>query len=269
MSNVNWDTSELAERYDRVSDNQFEKGSLLVKMLGIKEGDIVLDVGCGTGRLTLHVSRIVGPEGKITGIDPSPPRFRLANDKLKGLAQQNVKFMMGNAEDLGSFADHTFDHIYYSSVFHWVQDKKTALMEAHRVLKPGGKIGMTTGDRDNPFTIRAISNKLLSRHPYAGHVKLEDDASKPVTRAELGELLEGAGFEDIVIELKEKKRYHPSPREAYEFSEASSFGNSLKHVPEGLRDQAVRDIEAELEKRRTPAGIELASSSLFAIAVKR
>ena len=269
MSNVHWDTAELAERYDRVSDNQFEKGSQLVKMMGIKEGDVVLDVGCGTGRLTLHVARIIEPKGKITGIDPSPPRFRLANDKLKGMAQPNVTFMMGNAEDLGGFSDNTFDHVYYSSVFHWVQDKMTALKEAHRILKHGGTIGMTTGDKDNPFTLRAITNELLTRQPYAGRVNPEDDASKPVTRDELRELLEGAGFQDIAIELKEKKRYHSSPEEAYEFSEASSFGNSLKHIPEDLRDQAMRDIAVELEKRRTPSGIELATSGLFAIAVKR
>ena len=268
MSNTKYDTPELAERYDRISDNQFEKGSLLLEMMSLKRGDTVLDVGCGTGRLALRASDIVGASGRIFGLDPSLPRVRIAESKLKGLALDNVRFMQGQAEDLGLFSDNSFDHVYYSSVFHWIEDKGAALKEAYRVLKPGGKIGMTTGDRNNPFTLRAITNELIVREPYKGKVKASDDASKPVTGGELSKLLSEAGFRDVEVVLQEKKRYYSSPKEAFDFSEASSFGNSLKHIPESLRAQAMNDIAAELEKRRTPAGIELMNSSLFGIATK-
>lgn len=49
-------------------------------------GDVILDVGCGTGLLALHVSETVGPSGRVIGIDPSQPRIKLANYKLAGQA---------------------------------------------------------------------------------------------------------------------------------------------------------------------------------------
>ncbi len=103
-NNVSYDAPELAERYDRISDTQFEKGSKLVSKMGIKKGDVVLDVGCGTGRQALHVLDIIGPSGRIVGIDPSSHRINVAKEKLKGMAAKNISFAVGRAEILdGAF----------------------------------------------------------------------------------------------------------------------------------------------------------------------
>ncbi len=83
MSGVMWDAPELAERYDRMSDSQFQSGCILVDRMNVKKNDVALDVGCGTGRLALHVSGIVGPSGRVVGIDPSPHRVRIADRKRK------------------------------------------------------------------------------------------------------------------------------------------------------------------------------------------
>ncbi len=84
MNSVMRDGPELARLYDRISDLQFEGGKKLVAMMGVKKGDAVLDVGCGTGRLAVHLAGIVGPSGSVTGIDPSPHRISIAEEKLKG-----------------------------------------------------------------------------------------------------------------------------------------------------------------------------------------
>ncbi len=268
MSNIKFDAPELAERYDAVSDSQYKKGLMLIEQMGIKSSDNVLDVGCGTGRMAVHVSEIVGPSGSVLGIDPSPYRVQVAEEKLKILADKNVRFEIGRGEDIGSLSAAAFDHVYFCSVFHWIDDKPAALAGAYRVLKPGGNIGITTGDRDEPSTIRGITNKVLSRPPYRGEVKLSEDASKPVTMKELEELLSAAGFMDIDIKRRPVNKLFPTPEKAFEFNEASSFGNFLQHVPENLRAQARRDIAVELEKLRTPDGIEVGTNSVFAIAKK-
>jgi arsenite methyltransferase len=268
MSSVTWDAPELAERYDKVSDLQFESGRRLADMMGIKEGDTVLDVGCGTGRLALHISKVVGPSGSVIGIDPSPHRIRVAEAKLKGLEHDNLRFMLGQGEDLISLSSGVFDHVYYSSVFHWIGDKAAALAEARRVLKPGGAIGMTTVDRSHPLEMKKVMERIFSETPYAGQVKLEDEFSLLVDREELNALLENAGFNRIDINTVIKKHYYSSAEELFEFIEASSFGNFLKDIPGHLRQRFLRTMKEELEKRRAGAHIELESSMMFAIARK-
>lgn len=258
----------LAERYDRLSDSQLEKGLELVKRMGVKPGDRVLDVGCGTGRLTLQVSEIIGASGCILGIDPSEPRIAMANGKLKGHAPENARFEIGRAEDLSALPDSSFNHVYYSSVFHWIRDKKAALREAFRVLAPGGAIGMTTAIPCDEHNVQAIMDRLFALPPYAGRVDVAAAARQSVSGDELRKLLAEAGFTGLEVVAREKRRVLPSSETALEQAEANSAGNLLEHVPESLRDRARRDIIRGLEAFRTPAGVELSTSSQVAVAVK-
>lgn len=268
MTGSDQDNRELAESYDRTSGSQFTKGSFLIGRMGLNSGDRVLDVGCGTGRLALYVSEIVGPSGCVLGIDPSGPRIAVATGKLAGHEPGNVFFAVGRAEELRGVPDAAFDHVYYSSVFHWIGDKKAALREAFRVLAPGGRIGITTAEAGDLRNVPAIMDRLFIRPPYLGRVDVSTAARQPVCRAELESLLAEAGFIGIEISLHELNRVRGSPEAALEQAEADSSGRLLQHVPDGLRARARQDIIRELESFRTPAGIELSTSSLVAVAVK-
>src|SRR5689334_5947876 len=134
-SSFTHDSPALAETYDRVSDVQHESGKRLVDRLAIAEGMRVLDVGCGTGRLTRFIAERVGANGDVVGVDPLPDRIELA--RSRGSA---ARFEIRQAEDLGAFADASFDVVCMASVLHWIVDKAKALAEAQRVLKPGGRL---------------------------------------------------------------------------------------------------------------------------------
>jgi arsenite methyltransferase len=268
MSSIKWDAPELTERYDRVSDSQFERAVLLVNKMRIGPDDAVLDIGCGTGRLAMYPSSVVGPRGRVIGIDPSPYRIDVARTKLKDQATANVQFAVGRGESPGRLPAGTFDRVCYCSVFHWIDDKPKALDAAYLLLKPGGTVGITTGDRENQSGVKRITNRLFTRPPYVGQVKMSEDASRPVSRKELEALLSGAGFAEIGINLRTGKRYYSSPEDVFAFNEASSFGNFLRHVPGSLRPQARQEIAEELEKCRTKDGIEIATNTLYAIARK-
>lgn len=269
MSGVTWDEPELAERYDRMSDTQFASGCLLVDRMHVGKGDVVLDVGCGTGRLASYVSKVVGPSGYVVGVDPSPYRVRIADRKRRRGAAGNMVFMIGRAEDLGAFSENAFHHAYYSSVFHWIADKDMALREAHRALKPGGNAGITTVDRDGHFAMKKMMEDIFSRYPSSDEPKADDFSKMLVSKNELEKMFESAGFRDIGIEVTEEKQYYPSPEVFLQFIEASSFGNFLRNVPEQYRASVRRDIGKELEKMRTDRGIELRANVMYAIATKR
>jgi len=83
------DTADLAEHYEQASaDRQFRFGQTLVAELGIKPGHRVLDIGSGTGLLARHVAELVGPTGRVEGLDPRLPNKRACRTPGSGLAQR-------------------------------------------------------------------------------------------------------------------------------------------------------------------------------------
>jgi ubiquinone/menaquinone biosynthesis C-methylase UbiE len=268
MTSVKWDDRGLAELYDRISDLQFEGGKKLAAAMGVKTGDAVLDVGCGTGRLAVHLAGVVGPAGSVTGIDPSSHRVSVAEKKLKGPGAGNVRIRLGRGEDLGAFPEGEFDGVIYSSVFHWIGDKPAALKEAGRVLAPGGRIGMNTVDKDHNFAMKQIMEDVIAKK-YPQHWPMEDAMSQMLVGGEeLTGMLETAGFEDLRIEVVPERHVYNTPGELFDFIEASSFGNFMREVPAPVKTRLLDDLGRELEKMRTPAGIELTSRMLFATAAK-
>jgi ubiquinone/menaquinone biosynthesis C-methylase UbiE len=266
MSTVIYDTPILAHTYDRVSNSQFEHGQHLVRQLNIKPGDHVLDLGCGTGRLGEYLSKIVGTNGRIYGIDPAGHRIQIANDKIKDQKPANVSFRVGGGEDLSYFADNSFDKVVINVVFHWIKDKKSTISEVFRVLKPGGLVGITTGSKGLPAQSKVITDKLLKQEPYASEVDLAADPNKAATADELLQLLINGGFSEINLNPRKTVQYFEKPEDLIEFSESSNFGNYLIHVPEHLRNAFKSEYITELENIRTDKGIESIWYMLYAIA---
>jgi ubiquinone/menaquinone biosynthesis C-methylase UbiE len=267
MTDVKMDTPELALQYDRISDAQFTSGKLLIEKMGVKRGNSVLDVGCGTGRLAIEVSKMVGEAGLVVGIDPSPHRIKIARER--GSHHANIKFMVGVGEDLGAFANASFHHVYYSSVFHWISDKGKALEEAFRVLEPGGSIGITTPSPDGiSQVIRTVTKRIVSRPPFSDHLSRENHQKILITCEELESLFSRTRFTGLDLVIKERTLFRYSAKDLIEFYSASSFGNFLRSVPEDLRDELKEQIILELQRSRTNEGTELISRTIYAIAIK-
>jgi len=262
MINVNHDSESLAEKYDKVSKYQYINGLALVEQLNISARHKVLDVGCGTGRLTL---KLAGNVDHIIGIDPSPQRIEVARRKLTKMDLRNVTFELGSSDDVGRYGEEIFDIVYLNAVFHWINDKEEALNNIYQVLKPGGKLGICTGDKDHPFTEKMISNEVLRK---AGIIDEDVDFSAPVNKVELDSLLRKSGFRVIEIKPKKDHRYFETPAECLEYVEASSFGNFMGNIPISVREKVKAEIIAELKKYQTLKGIESVYHDLFALAEK-
>ena len=104
----------------------------------VKAGNKVLDVGCGSGRLTMAAQNWVGPEGEATGIDPSVEMIQVARQNALR-RKLNTKFEMGVVEDL-PFPEASFDLVLNRLMLHHLPGdlKRRGLAEMRRVLKPGG-----------------------------------------------------------------------------------------------------------------------------------
>ncbi len=113
---------------------------MVVELAGIKPGDKVLDVACGSGNLTQTAQKYTGPDGKATGIDASPEMIEVAKKKAERLGS-GASFQLGLAEKL-DFPDGTFDVVISRLAIHHLPDdlKQRAFAEILRVLKPGGRV---------------------------------------------------------------------------------------------------------------------------------
>lgn len=263
------DFRDLAEAYDLVSDSQFQNGCLLIDKLGIRPGFTVLDIGCGTGRLGLHLQPMIGKNGCYIGIDPMEERIRVAHEKN---SHPNLLFRVGVAEDLGGIDANSADVVLLNWVFHWIADKQKALREILGVLKPGGRLGLAFPPREmqNHTAINRIIDKVLAQKPYREAIAGRESPQKlhSCTTTQLIELLTETGLRLEEAQVKYGERVFSSGKEVIRFNEASFFGNFLNNVPEGLRDQAKQNIETEFDKYQTSHGIPLGYYLLYAVAKK-
>lgn len=113
---------------------------MVIELAKVKPGDKVLDVGCGTGSLSLTAKTSAGANGAVYGIDASPEMIEVARKKAKK-SGQDVTFDVGLIEKL-PFPDATFDTVVSRLVIHHLPDdlKRKGFAEIFRVLKPGGHL---------------------------------------------------------------------------------------------------------------------------------
>jgi arsenite methyltransferase len=105
----------------------------------LERGERVLDLGSGAGTDSLVAAQMVGPHGRVTGIDMTPEMLAKARAAAAEMGATNVEFVEAEAERL-PFADASFDVVISNGVIDLVPDKDAVFSELFRVLAPGGRI---------------------------------------------------------------------------------------------------------------------------------
>ncbi len=132
-------------------------GPVVAGAAGMKQGDRVIDIACGTGALSLAALELVGPGGSVVGLDANPDMLRVALRK-----STRVDWRLGRAEEL-PFADDGFDAVASQFGLMFFDDRVAALREMERVLKPGGRLAVAVCDAVDRSPGYAAIARLLER----------------------------------------------------------------------------------------------------------
>jgi ubiquinone/menaquinone biosynthesis C-methylase UbiE len=151
-------------------------------------GETVLDLGSGGGIDVLLSAKGVGPTGKVYGLDMTEEMLALAIKNRDEAGATNVEFLKGYIEDVPLPAN-TVDVVISNCVINLSTDKSRVFAEMHRVLRPGGRVGISDVVADNELTVSERTERGTYLGCVAGSLSFEE--------YEAG--LRAAGFEDVRI----------------------------------------------------------------------
>lgn len=132
---------------------------LLVDQGAIRPGDRILDIGCGTGALTILLKRM-NPQAIVTGLDPDPKALEIARRKTAG-AGLSIEFVTGFG-DCVDYGDASFDRVFSSLMLHHLDraEKLATLRETRRVLKSSGSLHVLDFGPPRTALSRALGHVL-------------------------------------------------------------------------------------------------------------
>jgi trans-aconitate methyltransferase len=146
-----WDAGLYEERHSFV----WQQGSSLVELLAPSAGELILDLGCGTGHLT---ARLAEAGATVVGLDSSAEMLAQARS-----AYPRLNVVRGDARDF-AFAE-PFDAVFSNAVLHWVRPPEAVVRCVRKCLRPGGRFVAELGGRGN---VRAIESALRTAAEWVG-----------------------------------------------------------------------------------------------------
>jgi trans-aconitate 2-methyltransferase len=206
-----------AETYHRVSNPQFDWGTVVLARLPLDGGECVLDVGCGTGRLTEQLLARL-PHGRVIGIDQSSNMVSVAREYLKRHGDR-LQLLVADAAALPIREE--ADAVFSTATFHWVLDHPRLFRSLHDALKPGGRLVAQCGGARNLARIRHRTDGLRRDAQFALHFTKWSEPWEFADAETTARRLAEAGFEEIQTSVE------PSP---VVFPDAETFRTFVTNV---------------------------------------
>lgn len=226
-----WD----AETYDEVSDPQFEWGTEVLERLELSGDEVVLDAGCGSGRVAAELLRRL-PDGRLIAVDGSAAMIEKAKERLG----DEVTYLITDLAELK--VAEPVDLIFSTATFHWITDHERLFARLHAALKPGGRLVAQCGGEGNVAEYAQAIVRAVARPEFAPHFEdlaaMWNFAAPDATE----ERLRKAGFSAVRCWLQPKP---VTPAKPLEFITTVTLGPHLAQLPEELRRPFAEAVLAE------------------------
>ena len=226
MTPRDWD----AGQYDRVSDMQLRWGLEVLDRVELGGDEIVLDAGCGTGKVTAAIAERV-PEGHVIGVDGAPSMIEEARSRLG----PDVELIVSDLLDLE--LDEPVDVVFSNATFHWIEDHELLFRRLHAVLRPGGRLEAQFGGKGNVGELVQAVRGAARSERFAGHLEEVRTPWRFRSEDETVAALTGAGFTDVGAWTERKTERFDEARDLY-----AVLGHYLDPLPDEAREEFVNAV---------------------------
>ena len=237
--------------YDKLSDPQYGWGlKVLQKLqaLPLRGDEHILDAGCGTGRDTADLLQAF-PRCRVTAVDASANMVEEAGKRLSAFGP---RVSMAQIDLLELPNASSFDVIFSTAVFHWIQDHDRLFQVLHRSLRPGGILLAQCGGGSNLERFRARTTELMKAPRFAPYfenwVRLWEYPGPELT----ADRLKRAGFSEINTALEPAPTLLPNDETFRRFIATVILHPHLKRLPAELHSDFLSPL-VEQASKDTPA----------------
>jgi len=161
----------------------------------LKNGETLIDLGCGRGTDVIKATKYIGKEGKAIGLDSTPEMLEVARKNAEKLRLKNVEFIQGEIENI-PLSDNTVDVVISNCVLNHAKDKEKVFKEIYRILKNGGRFIISDIIAEKPLPEEVKNNPEAWAQCYGG----------AITKEEYFSAIASANFKEIEI-LEESEPY--------------------------------------------------------------
>lgn len=135
---MSWRGAAWLEREDR---DEEQRPAEVIRTMGLAAGDVVADIGCGTGYFSRPMARAVAPGGRVLAVDIQPEMLSFLKKILEHEGLSNVELVQGESDD-PKLAPESVDWILLVDVYHEFQQPRAMLARMREALKPDGKVAL-------------------------------------------------------------------------------------------------------------------------------
>lgn len=238
------------EKYREASSQQEAWGERLISELELKGCEMVLDLGCGDGRLTAELAECV-PDGSVLGIDASRGMIETAR---KDHAAGNLQFEIIDINDIDFVSQ--FDLVFSNATLHWVKDHRKLLSNVYRSLKNGGVLRFQFAGDGNCSNLIMVLETMMAQKEYADYFSEFDWPWYMPTVEEYRSLVDEAAFAEKRVWGQKADRHFANTEEMVRWIDQPSLVPFLVCIAERdkgrFRDTVVEQmIERTLQKDGT------------------
>ncbi len=235
-----------------------------VEALGPREGEHILDIGCGCGASSLELAWAIDPEGSVLGVDISAPMLEVARRRADKAGYPQLRFVLADAQT-HPFEAGAFDCVFSRFGVMFFEDPATAFINIRKALRPGGRMAFVCwrAMADNP--LMTLPMQAAASHFDAPPGPAPDPfAPGPFAFADgerLRGILQGAGFVDIGLRAHQEMIGARTVDDAMQTAlKVGPLGRALAAFPD-KREAAMVSVREALTAYATPRGVLLPSAT--------